>query len=483
MSHSTVSTSVGFIDQATFSELDSFMYGGPHAISWFIAGVQKANWFTVVPIHLRNNGTFDFGQEQVSSSVNRSGDYVLNAWFRCEIPTIAWSNSGLTGGNFVRWTRNLMHNLIKRCSITFNELTVQEFDSYWLDFNAAYRIPKEKQVAYDNIIGNVPSLTTAIDTSAFVQAGLVGGALFGGFYSVPLPFWFGEDSGVALPVAALPFNDIKINYEFRALEDLLVFTGPSGYGISNVTALWAEFLNDAAYTYTVNTTKSFRHPFTHTHYAVIHNDERTKMGDAPKDYLIRQVQTICGADIQAGAVGHHFDIRLSHSIVQFFFAMKNKTLKGEHSNYSTNYNYGVTGGISPVQQPNVPGSGVHYNPIEHTELIYENTPRLSHHNDFYSLIHPFFVSEAVSEVVGMGMWAYAIKPWDPVSPSGSTNFSKLANVEMRHRLSKRAIYYLSNPLGGTPLAVPVTLKLHSVFVTQNWNVARVANGSLGHPTL
>src|SRR5207253_11351604 len=85
-----VSAAVAFIDLATFSELESFCYGGPNAISWMVAGVQKANWFGKVPIVLRNNGCFDFGQSCVSSCLNRSGDYVLIVWFRLELPTVIW---------------------------------------------------------------------------------------------------------------------------------------------------------------------------------------------------------------------------------------------------------------------------------------------------------------------------------------------------------------------------------------------------------
>src|SRR6185503_18165124 len=127
---SSVSAANTFIDMATFSELESFLYGGPLAISYFVAGVQKANWFSMVPIQLRNNGTFDFGAEGVSSTLNRSGDYVLNCWFRCEIPTLAPTVAG-AAANTIRWTKNLMHNIIKKCNITFNELVVEEFDNYW----------------------------------------------------------------------------------------------------------------------------------------------------------------------------------------------------------------------------------------------------------------------------------------------------------------------------------------------------------------
>jgi hypothetical protein len=373
--------------------------------------------------------------------------------------------------------------LIKRVNITFNELIVEEFDNYWLDFNVAYRIHNNKKVAYNNMIGNIPSLTNSIPNTAIVTPGLTGGALFGGFFSVPLPFWFGEDTGIALPIAALPFNDVKINYEFRALDDLLVFNGPNNYTITDVVALWADFsATTGAYTYTVDNTKSFRNGFTHSHYAVIHNDERVKMGDAPRDILIRQVQTICGSDVVAGATEHNFDVRLSHSIINMFWALRNKSFKGEWSNYTTNFNFAnMTSVVQPQAQPNIPGAGIWYNPIHTTEIVYENTPRVHQHSDFYALIHPYYYSEGVSEETGMHMWTYSPKPWDPLGPCGSTNYSKLANVQIRHKLSNRAIYYLSNTLGNSSPAT--NLKLHSVFIAQNWNIGRVANGSFGHPTL
>lgn len=486
MAATSVSTAVGFVDMATFSELESFLYGGPYAVSYFIAGVQKANWFTIVPIQLRNNGTFGFGCESVSACLNRSGDYVLNCWFRCEIPSIGYTNVTTPGGgNTVRWTRNLMHNLIKRVSITFNELTVEEFDNYWLDFNYMYRIPIQKEAGYRAMIGDVPSLTTGLLGNQGQNNNA--GVLLGGHFTVPIPFWFGEDSGIALPIAALPFNDVKINYEFRHIDDLLVFNGPSAANnISALTAYKVEFSASTGQTvYTPLTCIEFKCGYTYAHYAVIHNDERVKMGDAPRDMLIRQVQTVCGHDVQPGCTEYVFDIRLSHSVIQYFFALRNKSVKGEWSNYTTNINYGVTPTIWPALQQ---GYSQWWDPIHSSHLIYENTTRLDFHADFYSLIHPYFFNDAIpsanGDLPGLGthMWTYALKNWDPLSPSGSTNYSKLANVQIRHKLSNQAQYYtlLTSTLV-TGSSVP--LKLHGVFAAQNWNIARVANGSLGHPTL
>lgn len=504
---SSVSTAVTFIDLATFSEGESFLYGGPHAISHFVAGVQKSNWFSMVPIQLRNIGCCDFGQSSVAASINRSGDYVLNVWFRCEIPSLAWNVGGAqTANDLVRWTRNLMHNLIRRTYITFNELTVEEFENFWLDVNYMFRIPASKRVGYKQMIGDVASLISFLPGTVTATPTLAAGAIQGGHFIVPLPYWFAEDSGIALPIAALPFNDVKINYEFRHISDLLVFnTVTPGVAVPTaLTFMWISYNPPSSATWTADTTGSFRHGYTYAHYAVVHNDERVKMGDAPRDMLIRQVQTICGPCVTPGCREYFFDVRLAHSIISFFFALRNSTVHSEHSNYTTNYNYyGSTpnfNGIPPyanaptlggfVATPQgIPGSSFWYDTIEAMSLIYENTTRLADHVNFYSLTHPYYFTDTIPDETGYHMWTYSLRAWDPLGPAGSTNYSKLANVQVRLQLSERAAYFIGHPLpvfaSGTelPLTQQTSLKLHGIFSAINWNIGRVANGSFGHPTL
>src|SRR5207237_116181 len=122
------------------------------------------------------------------------------------------------------------HNLMDNVQIQFNELTVQEFDNYWLDFNYQFRLRGSKRVGYRNMIGDIPSMYQP------VLAELPLGT--GGYFSVPFPFFFSEDSGVALPAAALPFNDIKININFKSLSDMVViYPGTSNASGARLAAL------------------------------------------------------------------------------------------------------------------------------------------------------------------------------------------------------------------------------------------------------
>ncbi len=490
MSHSGTNASNVFIDLATFSEIEGFLYGGPDAVTWYVAAVQKANWHSFIPIELRHNGSIDFGSKNVSASVNRSGDYVLHIWFRAQIPQLELVQSGSVGGAdgiftdaSIRWTRNLMHNLFEKVSISFNELVVQEFDNYWLDFNFQFRKQGNKRIGYRNMIGDISSMTTPVGPGVALGTG--------GYFSVPLPFWFCEDSGIALPVAALPFNDVKINYIFRRWEDLVVvYPGTSAVGGPNGPGTGRAATTSDVYVFGSNagTKPSLVNPVTHAHYAVVHNDERVKMGDAPRDMLIHQVQATQYAPFKDISSTTTFDIRLSHAIVLFAYAAQNVSLYtfggsggGEWSNYTTEPDYA---GLDP---------------IEHTTLVYENTCRLSQGSDYFSLIHPDLLSDATPDETGYHMWSYSLKAWDPLKPAGSTNYSKLANVSIQHQMSTAA--QASAALGttsgqpedqnGNPILYPSSAGVEvdfpqsyrHIFIARNWNIARVANGSLGQPTL
>lgn len=463
-----------FIDLATFSELEGFAYGGPDAISWFVGAVCKSNWFSFIPVKLRHTGVLDFGQQNVAANVNRSGDYVLNIWFRAQIPQLQLNDPGANHANAtIRWTRHLMHNLFEKISITFNELCVQEFDNYWLDFNFQLRLRGSKRVGYRNMIGDVASFTTPVGVGAPLGTG--------GFLQLPIPFFFGEDSGVALPVAALPFNDIKVNYCFRPLAQLLVSDNGAGAGAA-VLASEVVAVDGGAV--------ALRTPETYAHYAVVHNDERVKMGDAPRDILIHQVQNAQYAPINNLATPSTFDIRLSHSIVSIAFGAQNVSylnsaqgltgspFVGEWSNYTT--------------LPGAGNSGL--DPISSSSLVYENTCRANMGSDYFSLTAPFYWSTAIPDETGYHFYSYALNPWEPLKPSASTNYSKLANVSITHTMSPAAISSAATPPlsptgaviqirdnGGLLVNFPQSYR--HVFLARNWNIIRVANGSLGHPVL
>ena len=105
----TSNVTSGFIDLATFDEIEKYMYGGPDATAYFVRETRKSTWFTQVPVVLSNAaGSPGFNQDW-SVNISRAGDYLLQTWLRLSTPTITLSCASSLGT--IRWTNNLMHNL------------------------------------------------------------------------------------------------------------------------------------------------------------------------------------------------------------------------------------------------------------------------------------------------------------------------------------------------------------------------------------
>ena len=458
MSVSVITSNVtsGFIDLATFDEIEKYMYGGPDATAYFVRETRKSTWFTQVPVVLsRAAGNPGFNQDW-SVNISRAGDYLLQTWLRLTTPVVTLTTPGAAGTNLtLRWTPNLMHNLVKECSITFNDLVAARFDHWQLDFWAAFTVPAGKQNGYENMIGNIPALITPTAVGTAIPAATL---------NLPLPFFYSRDSGVALPTAALPYNEMRINFSFRNWSELLIVQDANGTsaGLAPTAAQLGgvEPILGQCYVW--------------ANYAIVSNDERKRMACAPRDILIEQVQT---APKQTWNPSNNpnptYDIRFSHAIKVLFFSVRNKTVPSLWSNYTT---------TSPVV--NIFGAGYvvdndGVDPIKETSLIYENTARLSSMgSDYFSLVNPYYNAPVIPLRTGFHEYSYSLD-FICLDPMGSTNYGKLTNVSINPAASDAAL--TASAAGGLPA---VNGQVYDFVVTAvNNNIIRISGGALGFPVL
>ena len=480
MSLTTSNLTSGFIDLATFDEIERYLYGTLEATAYFVRETRKSTWFTQVPVVLSNSsGSPGFGQDW-SVSVSRAGDYLLHTWLRVTIPNV--SNSGYTGNKLIRWTSNLMHNLIKECNITFNDLVAARFDNYHLDFWAAFTVPDSKRVGYNNMIGNVSSLTAPISPNAFSSPrGTKTRGLPSATLNLPLPFFYTRDSGVALPTAALPYNEMRINFSFRDWTDLLIVEDPALAIAGTAESRSVPQSSDVGSTSLLSVTPVLTNVGVWANYAIVSNDERKRMACAPRDILIEQVQT---APRQTFAPGTNnqpsYDIRFSHAIKALFFAARNKSFANEWSVYGTASPQGNGANSWLVKQDQG------YDPISQTSLVYENTARLSQMgSDYFSLVNPWYHSPSIPDKTGYHCYSYSLD-FFCLDPMGSTNYGKLTNVSIRPEASQAAIdsVLTTARADNNDLRFNGFVQSYDFIVTViNNNIIRVSGGALGFPVL
>jgi hypothetical protein len=475
MSSTTSSSNLtsGFIDLASFDEPEKYLYGGSNAVTYFVKQVRKATWFTVVPVVLSRTGNSQFGS-QFSVTISRAGDYLIRSWLRVQIPAISvtftssnvpvstWSaaNCGL------RWTRNLMHNLVKECSITFNDLVEARFDNFFLDFWSAFTIPAGKRNGYQNMIGNFEELTNPKAINANPTS------LPSAVLNLPLPFSHFRETGISLPAAALPYNEMKVNFLFRNWYELLIVDNyalgvsvPAQQSLLSqppqlIADVWAE-------------------------YALVSNMERMQMGKAPRDMLIEQVQTAPTQTFNASANAANnniFNVHFAHSVKALFFGVQNTTNGSEWSNYTA-------ASPVPTNQGVVFSPALASDPINATSLYYENTQRLSGMgSDYYSLIQPWYTAVSIPLETGYHLYSYSLDLLN-TNPMGSTNYGKLTNVSLSFNASADAVTAAAatgnttTPGALVQQGAGTPQQYQAVVMALNHNIIRIAGGALGFPVL
>lgn len=464
----------GFIDLATSDDLETHLYGGNDAVTYFMRRVRKSTNFTVVPVTLSKNAGIPQFNQQWGASVSRAGDFLLRSFLRVQLPEVnlSVSNNKFGANGRIRWTRNLMHALIREASVAFNDLPVMRFDNFYLDFWSQFSTPAGKMNGYNNMIGNIEELYNPI------AAGSTGLTLPAATLNLPLPFFFSRDTGVALPAAGMPFNDMKLLFNFRDWSELLVLddvlhsvsTTVSTSDLVSIPQLqsvdvWAE-------------------------YAIVTKSERANIGKGTRDMIIEQVQTVSPSPFNP-AHPTKIDLRLAHAIKALFFSVRNKTTASEWSNYTSASPVPSLGSGAGHGAVNFAPSGSS-DPIATASLIYESTQRLSNMgSDYFSLVNPWYNAVSIPVETGYHLYSYSLDLVS-VNPMGSTNFGKLSNVSMEIAPSAPALRgssvvgtYLVPSTGEDDVndGFAVTQVYDFILVAINHILLRIGGGQGGFPIL
>ena len=519
MSTGTVSATSVFVDLATKDSLELALYEGSSAITYFVRQTKRSSWFSQVPVILAStSGSSAFGQT-FSVAISRSGDYLLQTWIEVVTPALVLAG----GAEGLYWCKNFMHNLVDEVSITFNDLVAQKIDSVTLDFWSAFNVPAGKKNAYNQMIGAGVFRTSDEGDDVFIH-GL--DATVSHTLNLPVPFFFSRDTGVALPVAALPYNDMRISVKIKPILDLLVTINTTAVG----TAVAAPFVAAASAgspttalaaiiaSHSASATTTVAADFTPTsptitarifaNYAVVSNEERALMGAAARDIVIEQMQSAPIQALKSISAASDYSIRFSHSIKTLYFAIRNKAritaaysavgpgCNGAGGDFWSNYQMKTTTaalGGSTISETAASGHGNHLpmhrkSTISSAKLLYENTTRLDNNSSFFTHVNPYYHQETVA-LQGIHSYSYAIDSTS-LDPQGSTNFGKLTNVTLT----------LTPTIGGTAAAVAASLRgqvspadiaydyepldtatADVIIVGVNHNIIRVSGGALGFP--
>jgi hypothetical protein len=239
----------GLMQLVAYGAQDVYLSGNPQ-ITFFKVVYRRHTNFSVEPVQQTWNGAADFNRN-VTCNINRNGDLITNMYVVVKLPARA---AGTAEWGFVN---RLGHALISNVKIEIGGSKIDEQYGDWL--NIWYELThKAGQVSgYAKMIGDVPALTNI--TKDAVDAYQL---------YIPLQFWFNRNNGLALPLIALQYHDVRISLTFRDFYDVINYNGA-----------------------TAPTTKlSMADSYLLIDYVYLDSEERKRFAQASHEYLIEQVQ-------------------------------------------------------------------------------------------------------------------------------------------------------------------------------------------------
>jgi hypothetical protein len=277
----------GLMQLVAYGAQDVYLTGNPQITFWKVTYRRHTN-FAMESIEQTFNGQADFGR-RVTCTISRNGDLAYRTYLQVTLPEIGQSLGNGTNV-FARWLDFPGHQLIENVEVEIGGQRIEKQYGDWMHIWNQLTMDKNQEAGYNKMVGNTTQLTFVTDPSyadvdgpcdstAPRQVCAPRNALPETTLYVPLQFWFCCNPGLALPLIALQYHEVKVNLDLRAIDECLwavsALGGVDGEGDLKVTSAYAQSLVSASL---------------YVDYIYLDTDERRRMAQNPHEYLIEQLQ-------------------------------------------------------------------------------------------------------------------------------------------------------------------------------------------------
>lgn len=251
----------GLLQLAKYGAQNAYLNGNPE-MTYFKAVYKRHTNFSMEMIRIDFDGVQDLAttvNTQLRCKIARNGDLINKIYFAITLPDIyssyypnsvdATDMNNPTPTNIAfQWVPNLGSNIIKKCTLTIGGNKVSEIYGQWIEIWHEFFLDTAGKNNYDVMTGHAPevflpahngwnagfypssSLNPDDDTNpdsdryffsefkknTYLQPPSIEGRQL----YVPIPFWFTTNPGLALPLIALQYHDVYIEFECRPIIEL-----------------------------------------------------------------------------------------------------------------------------------------------------------------------------------------------------------------------------------------------------------------------
>jgi len=267
-----------------YGSQDVYLTGNPQ-ITFFKIVYRRHTNFSIESIQQVFNGIASWGRS-VTSTISRNGDLLYRMYITITLPTVPAS---LNGVDQFRWLNWLGHIIVQQAEIEIGGQKIDRHYGHWLHIWNELTQTFGHQAGYATMVGNVPRLVqSSIDSIPSITL------------YVPLRFWFNRNVGLALPLIALQYHDVKVNLQLANLQDC--------YWSSSTSRVPTELTDVSLW----------------VDYIYLDTDERRRFAQASHEYLIEQLQF--NGDIPINSTGEQLKMAFNHPVKEIIWTIQKDSL-------------------------------------------------------------------------------------------------------------------------------------------------------------
>jgi hypothetical protein len=297
----------GLMQLVAYGAQDVYLTGNPQ-ITFFKVVYRRHTNFAVEGIAVPLTGSINFGSK-ATVTIQRNGDLMLQTYLRVVMKEV--KDDHYTGR--FAWVRRLGHALIEDVSLLIGGSQIDKHYGTWMDiwYELTHDISQER--GYAQMIGDTPEIT---ELSTAGTNGLIK-PRFEMF--IPLQFWFCRNPGLALPLIALQYHEVRMDFTIANKDHL--FIASEGNVVDNNLDKDSQFKTSDAYR-----SLGIESAEVLVNYVYLDSEERRRFAQVGHEYLIEQLQ-FTGAQTINGTTSTNrtqsqYDLNFNHPSKELIWALK-----------------------------------------------------------------------------------------------------------------------------------------------------------------
>ena len=507
----------GLMQLVSYGAQDIYISGNPQITFWKVLYKRHTN-FAVESIEVTFNGQADFNK-RVTAVINRNADLMYKTYLQVTLPQV-----DLEAAKGFRWLNYIGHRLINQVEVEIGGQRIDRQYGDWMQIWTQLSVDQSIMPAFESLVGNthdlvlmkrgtgIPLDSTCSSSETTISCVPRKGTPAKTLY-VPLQFWFCRNPGVAIPLIALQYHEVRVNVTFETWQN-------------------CQYAESTVGTAESKTPLSLAAASLYVDYVYLDTEERRRFAQQSHEYLIEQLQYTGAESITSSS--NKVQLNFNHPVKELMWVVQRDSFVDcsvnawvasvggpQPFNYSDDFStdgiitalLSQAGGSAPATTPTVGmtqalgqagtqatatggvmygadtldvagtsefDAGVNYllakvilasgvrcegkNPVEVAKLQLNGQDRFTEREgDYFSKVQPFqHHSRCPSE--GINVYSFALRP-EEHQPSGTCNFSRIDKATLQLTVSVNTV------VGSHTAQVRV--------YALNYNVLRVMSGMGG----